>query len=104
MLTCTRNCAFLLSCEGETRAKKTPKKMNTEKKCWSYADLADDIEALEVSAGERDGFPRFMVYLNENKALEVKTKRSLNKLLESIYWTAPRIFRNAGKGVTIDFS
>lgn len=84
--------------------KNTEKNMSTEKKYWSYADLASGIEAIEVSSGERQGFPRFMVYLEQDRAVEIKTKRSLDKLLSSIYWTAPRVFRNFGKGVTIDFS
>lgn len=82
--------------------KNTEKNMSTEKKYWSHADLA--IEALELSRQERgeDAGPRFTVYV-DGECLHAETPRGLDKILSSIYSTEPRVFRNAGKGVTVDF-
>lgn len=76
--------------------------MSTEKKYWSHSTLP--IQSLELSRQERgeDAGPRFTVYV-DGECLHAETPRGLDRILSSIYSTEPRVFRNAGKGVTVDF-
>ena len=68
-----------------------------------YHDIQSlGIKALERPASERGTFPRYLVTA-DSKTTEVKTPRSLQKLLGIIYAERPEVFVNAGKGVTINF-
>lgn len=60
------------------------------------------IKAIERPASERGTFPRYTVYVDSSR-IEVKTPRALEKLLGGIYSETPSVFRNAGRGITIDF-
>ncbi len=99
---CAELCISPLMRGRNPSEKNTEKNMSTEKKYWSRADLA--IEALELSRQERgeDAGPRFTVYV-DGDCLHAETPRGLDRILSSIYSTEPRVFRNAGKGVTVDF-
>jgi len=99
---CAELCISPLMRGRNPSKKNTEKNMNTEKKYWTCADLA--VEALELSRRERgeDAGPRFTVYV-DGDCLHAKTPRGLDRILKSIYSTEPRVFRNAGKGVTVDF-
>lgn len=61
----------------------------------------EDLELPKVE-GDRGTFPRYMVMVDGTR-LEFKSIQSLRRALASIYAPKPRVFANAGKGVTIDF-
>lgn len=58
--------------------------------------------AFERPAKTRAGFPRFLVKV-DCQWIKIKTLPSLRKTIASIYSETPRIFVNAGNGLTIDF-
>lgn len=60
------------------------------------------IKTLERPASERGTFPRYLVK-TDSQTMEVKTIGALRKVLGFIYSDAPKVFVNAGKGLTIDF-
>lgn len=60
------------------------------------------IKTLERPASERGAFPRYLVKA-DSQTMEVKTIGALRKVLGFIYSDAPKVFVNAGKGLTIDF-
>lgn len=67
---------------------------------YSYALLAAFIEAAK---GTAKGRFKFTLYCDSVCTFHAN-KRSLDKALSSIYSAkSPRIFRNAGGGVTISF-
>lgn len=68
-----------------------------------YHDLQSlGIKALERPAYERGTFPRYLVKA-DGQTIEVKTLGALRKVLGFIYSDTPKVFVNAGKGLTIDF-
>ena len=67
-----------------------------------YTTKSLGIKALERPASERGDFPRYLVTA-DGKTTEVKTPAALRRLLSVIYSEKPRVFVNAGKGITIDF-
>lgn len=60
------------------------------------------IKAIERPASERAGFPRYIV-LADSKTYMVERPAALRRILCCIRAPAPVVFRNAGKGITIDF-
>lgn len=74
--------------------------MQNERREWSSNELLFRIS--ERPARERNGFPRFMV-MCDGERYEMNTRKALDKVLGHIYATAPKVFVNAGKGITIDF-
>jgi len=60
------------------------------------------IAAIERPTSERGTFPRYLV-IADGTTTTVKTPRALANLLGVIYSNEPRVFVNAGKGITIDF-
>ena len=60
------------------------------------------IKAIERPASERGTFHRYTV-IADGLSSRIKTPRDLKNLLAVIYAEQPRVFVNAGKGVTIDF-
>jgi hypothetical protein len=57
---------------------------------------------MESEEGSRFGFPRFLVQA-DFVTHRFDDVRSLNKFLSIVYAKAPLVFRNIGKGVTINF-
>lgn len=74
--------------------------MQNERREWSTDEILSGI--AEKPARERDGFPRFMV-ICDGERYEMNTRKALDKVLGHIYATAPKVFVNAGNGITIDF-
>ncbi len=68
------------------------------KKYWSAKEL---IHLRETPASERTGF-RFWV-VADGIGRGVKTMPSLEKIVSVIFSERPHVFRNADKGITIDF-
>ena len=70
------------------------------KKYHTYTSLA--ISRMESEEGVRFGFPRFLVKADcETRRFD--DVRSLNKFLSIVYAKTPLVFRNMGKGVTVNF-
>jgi hypothetical protein len=67
---------------------------------WSSSHVLAGVSP--ASSSERNGFPAYIVKV-DGEAVSVSNRRSLDKLLGEIYAERPRVFVNAGKGVTIDF-
>lgn len=70
------------------------------KQYWSAENL--DLESLKTTASERAGTAPYTLIVDG------KTKRywslpALDKVLKSISSEKPKVFKNAGKGITIDF-
>lgn len=67
---------------------------------WTAEELLQGIAVPPSSA--RRGFPRFIVYV-DGVTLQLGTLPALRKTLSNISSKRPKVFVNAGKGVTIDF-
>lgn len=75
--------------------------MTTVTRYWTAELVLAGVK--EPYASERSGtFPRFMV-MCDGERYEANTWKALDKVLGHIYATAPNVFVNAGKGITIDF-
>lgn len=62
-----------------------------------------DVKNLELPFSERGTFPRYIVKV-DGDSVELTTPLQLKKFIGDISGSdKPRIFRNAGKGITIDF-
>lgn len=61
----------------------------------------EELELPEVE-GDRGTFPRYIVIADDART-EIKSLKALRRILSGIYSTKPRVFVNAGKGITIDF-
>lgn len=72
---------------------------NTER-YWTIDDL--DVLSKEGPPKKRGTFPRFIVKVDDNST-SIKTPKALAKFLSSIRSHFPRVFKNTGNGVTIDF-
>lgn len=70
-----------------------------EKRSWTVDELLDGID--ESPAWERAGY-RYMVICDET-AYFASTKHQLSKLVASVCSVRPNVFKNADKGITIDF-
>jgi hypothetical protein len=66
---------------------------------WTVEELLEGVE--ESLAWERNGY-RFTVY-SDDVCYPVMDKRGLRKIVDCTYAKRPRVFRNADKGITIDF-
>lgn len=73
---------------------------SNETKYWTADEVLAGIK--EKPASERGTYPRFSVYV-DGEYLERKTRKGLDNLVSIILSKAPKVFINAGKGVTIDF-
>jgi len=79
--------------------------INTQRKYWAACSLLGHIRDLgikECRKSERGTFPRFTVIV-DGESTPLYTLRHLSDLAQVIYATAPRVFVNAGKGITVDF-
>lgn len=71
------------------------------RKSWTMDELG--ISGLEVKRSVRGTFPRYMVFV-DGETFYPKTPKTLGNLLSDIIGNKkPRVFRNAGKGITINF-
>ena len=62
-----------------------------------------NLKSLERSSADRAGFPRYLVNVDCD-LLKIETPAKLRRVLASIYSETPKVFVNAGNGLTIDFS
>jgi hypothetical protein len=69
----------------------------SESRYWT----PEELELPKVE-GDRGTFPRYMIIADGSRT-EIKSIQSLRRALTSIYAPKPRVFVNAGKGITIDF-
>lgn len=74
-------------------------KTNNAERYWTAEELLEGVK--EAPAWERKGY-RYMVKCDETVYF-ASTKHQLSKIVASVYSTAPRTYRNADKGITIDF-
>jgi hypothetical protein len=70
-----------------------------ESKTWTAEELLARID--ESPAWERTGY-RYCVIADETMR-HFETKRALNREVSRILAKSPKVFRNADKGITIDF-
>ena len=66
---------------------------------WTVEELLAGVD--EAPAWERKGH-RYTVYC-DGKCYPAKDKRALRKIVDCTYSKRPEVFRNADKGVTINF-
>lgn len=88
---------------AQTVAENAPSAQESEKnteRYWTIDDL--DVLSKEGPAKKRGTFPRFLVKVDD-KTTAIKTPQALAKFLSSVRSHFPRVFKNTGKGVTIDF-
>lgn len=70
---------------------------------FNQNEVLQEVASKEVSKQERGTYPRYSVVV-DGETLYPKTPSQLAKVLDVISGAEkPRVFRNAGKGVTIDF-
>lgn len=68
---------------------------------WTFEELG--VSGHESPRSLRGTYPRYSLRVDDQWHYP-KSRKSLEKLLEDIASKIPpRVFRNAGKGVTIDF-
>ena len=72
---------------------------NNAERYWTVDELLAGID--ESPARERKG-RRYMVICNET-AYFASTKGQLSELVAYVYSVRPNVFKNADKGITIDF-
>lgn len=72
---------------------------NNAERYWTVEELLEGVE--EAPARERKGY-RYMVICDET-AYFASTKGQLSKIVNVVYSVRPNVFRNADKGITIDF-
>lgn len=71
------------------------------RKSWTFDEL--EVSTYETSKSVRGTFDRYSV-LVDDQWYYPKTRKTLENLLSDIITDIkPRVFRNGGKGVTIDF-
>lgn len=73
--------------------------MNASPKYWTAEELLAGIK--ESPKADRKG-SRFTV-ISDGVTYCPATRRDLDRLVSCTYSTAPRVFRNFDKGITIDF-
>lgn len=71
-----------------------------QSKYWQASEVLAGITEQPLTL--RGTFPRFMVKA-DGETTVCKTLKTLQKTLDIIYAGRPRVFVNAGKGITIDF-
>jgi len=67
-------------------------------KYWSLNELSFTEQPSQV----RGTFPRFIIVADGIRH-EKQTRASADRLLRIIYSAAPKVYVNAGKGITINF-
>lgn len=69
-------------------------------KYWTVEEVLNGV--VERPRAERGTFPRFTV-LCDGDRFEIRTLAKLQQILQCTYACQPKVFVNAGKGLTIDF-
>lgn len=97
---CGELCRLSVSQAMTPATKRKNRQMKNAKKYWTSDEVLAGIN--ERTASERGDYPRYTV-IADGEHCECKGKVQLNRIVSCIYSTTPRVFINAGKGVTIDF-
>ena len=69
-------------------------------KYWTVEEVLKGV--VELPRSKRGTFPRFTVICDGDR-FEIRTLAKLQQILQCTYASQPKVFVNAGKGLTIDF-
>jgi hypothetical protein len=68
-------------------------------------DIVAFAKSIVGTPNERGSIPKYTIKVDEDVTIEAQSEKSLDNALQKISSGAPvRVFRNAGKGVTLDFN
>lgn len=68
-------------------------------------DIVAFAKSIVGTTGERGGSPKYTIRIDRDVTIDAKSEKALDDALQKISAGAPvRVFRNAGKGVTLDFN
>lgn len=69
-------------------------------KYWTAKEVLAGIK--EMPRSMRGTFPRYTVICDDDRFM-ITTRAKLDQILQCTYASQPKVYVNAGKGITIDF-